>query len=77
MGSASAKAGPAVVELHVSGTADRCTSEPEMVDGFRDDDGCPDEDQDKDGIPDRHDKCPLQSEDFAGATEGCPDPTKP
>ncbi|NLE00983.1 MAG: hypothetical protein GX640_14040, partial [Fibrobacter sp.] len=31
---------------------DRCPKEPEDIDGFEDDDGCPDLDNDKDGIPD-------------------------
>jgi hypothetical protein len=61
------------VDLHLSSARDVCTTEPELVDGFKDDDGCPDEDQDKDGIPDRFDKCPLVAEDFAGMAEGCPD----
>ena len=61
-----------VVELQLASARDVCTAEPEMVDGFKDSDGCPDEDHDKDGVPDRFDKCPLQSEDFAGMVEGCP-----
>ncbi len=35
---------------------------------------CPDEDTDHDGIDDRYDRCPLEAEDFAGLTEGCPEP---
>jgi hypothetical protein len=50
-----------------------CTTEPDSVDGFRDSDGCPDEDSDNDGVPNRMDKCPLASEDFAGAADGCPE----
>jgi hypothetical protein len=50
-----------------------CATEPDSVDGFRDNDGCPDEDSDNDGIPNRLDKCPLVSEDFAGASDGCPE----
>ncbi|HEY3822660.1 MAG TPA: thrombospondin type 3 repeat-containing protein [Polyangiaceae bacterium] len=61
------------VDLHLSTTHDVCTTDPEIVDGFKDDDGCPDEDQDKDGIPDRFDKCPLAPEDSAGAADGCPE----
>ncbi|MGD0524655.1 MAG: thrombospondin type 3 repeat-containing protein [Polyangiaceae bacterium] len=64
--------GPAV-DLQLSTAHDVCTSEPELVDGFKDNDGCPDEDQDKDGIPDRFDRCPLVAEDFAGAADGCPE----
>ena len=51
---------------------DKCPYEPEDKDGFRDDDGCPDEDSDKDGIDNRHDQCPMQAEDFSGLSEGCP-----
>jgi OOP family OmpA-OmpF porin len=71
-------AGPAApsapaVDLHLSTAHDVCTSEPELVDGFKDNDGCPDEDQDKDGIPDRFDKCPLVPEDYVGPADGCPE----
>jgi hypothetical protein len=62
----------AAVDLHL-GYHDVCKDAPDLVDGFRDDDGCPDEDQDKDGIPNRLDKCPLVPEDFAGLTDGCPE----
>jgi OOP family OmpA-OmpF porin len=67
--------GPAapVTPLHLVSPRDACMAEPEAVDGFRDDDGCPDEDSDKDGVPNRYDKCPLQTEDFAGMRDGCPD----
>jgi hypothetical protein len=61
------------VDLHLSTAHDVCTSEPELVDGFDDADGCPDEDQDKDGVPDRFDKCKLVPEDYIGATDGCPE----
>jgi OmpA-OmpF porin, OOP family len=61
------------VDLHLSSAHDACTDEPDLVDGFKDTDGCPDEDQDKDGIPDRFDKCPREAEDFAGAADGCPE----
>jgi hypothetical protein len=64
---------PPSVDLHLSSDKDVCKDAPDLVDGFRDDDGCPDEDQDKDGIPDRLDQCPLVPEDFAGLTDGCPD----
>jgi hypothetical protein len=62
-----------VVDLHVAGAKDVCTSEPDLVDGFKDSDGCNDEDQDKDGVPDRFDKCPMVPEDFVGLTDGCPE----
>lgn len=62
-----------VVDLHIAGARDVCTSDPDLVDGFKDTDGCSDEDQDKDGIPDRLDKCPMVPEDFVGLTDGCPE----
>jgi hypothetical protein len=65
-------AAPPALRLDLAGARDVCTSEPDMVDGFKDDDGCPDEDTDKDGVDDRYDHCPQQSEDFLGATDGCP-----
>src|SRR5262249_22834711 len=44
-------------------------------DGFQDDDGCPDNDNDNDGIPDKTDKCPNEPEDKDGFQDldGCPD----
>jgi outer membrane protein OmpA-like peptidoglycan-associated protein len=50
---------------------DKCSLEAEDKDGFEDEDGCPDPDNDKDGIPDSNDKCPTE----AGVAEndGCPD----
>lgn len=59
--------------LRLSAPKDICQTEPDVVDGFRDSDACPDEDADADGIPNRYDKCPLVSEDFAGTTDGCPE----
>jgi outer membrane protein OmpA-like peptidoglycan-associated protein len=55
---------------------DRCPRDPEDIDGFEDDDGCPDPDNDKDGIPDLKDKCPNEAEDKDGFEDedGCPDP---
>jgi outer membrane protein OmpA-like peptidoglycan-associated protein len=54
---------------------DQCPDVPEDVDGFMDDDGCPDLDNDKDGIPDSLDKCPNKPEDKDGYQDqdGCPD----
>ena len=37
---------------------DMCLLEPENVNGFQDDDGCPDADEDGDGIADEVDNCP-------------------
>jgi outer membrane protein OmpA-like peptidoglycan-associated protein len=54
---------------------DQCPDVPEDVDGFQDDDGCPDYDNDNDGIPDSLDKCPNKAEDKDGFQDedGCPD----
>ena len=54
---------------------DRCPNVAEDVDGFEDDDGCPDYDNDRDGIPDSLDKCPNKPEDKDGFQDddGCPD----
>ncbi|NLL13926.1 MAG: OmpA family protein [Fibrobacter sp.] len=54
---------------------DRCPQDPEDIDGFQDDDGCPDPDNDNDGIPDLKDKCPNDPEDKDGFEDedGCPD----
>lgn len=43
---------------------DACPDMPEDVDGFQDDDGCPDEDNDGDGVPDSRDAAPNLPEDF-------------
>ncbi len=45
---------------------DRCPDAPEDIDGYQDDDGCPDLDNDGDGIPDRLDLAPNLPEDFDG-----------
>jgi OmpA-OmpF porin, OOP family len=54
---------------------DKCSSIAEDIDGFQDDDGCPDFDNDNDGIYDAQDKCPNEPEDFDGFEDkdGCPD----
>ena len=46
------------------------------MDGFEDSDGCPDPDNDKDGIPDSKDRCINQPETLNGNKDddGCPDP---
>ncbi|HEX4456409.1 MAG TPA: OmpA family protein, partial [Polyangia bacterium] len=43
---------------------------------FEDEDGCPDPDNDRDGILDRDDQCPNEPEDKDGFEDedGCPDP---
>ena len=55
---------------------DRCPKVAEDMDGFQDEDGCPDTDNDEDGIPDAYDRCPNESEDYDGFEDedGCPDP---
>ncbi len=54
---------------------DECPTEIEDVDGFQDDDGCPDPDNDGDRIADVDDKCPLEAEVINGVddADGCPD----
>ena len=56
---------------------DQCPDQPETVNGYKDDDGCPDTvpDTDGDGIDDLHDKCPTEAEDKDGFEDqdGCPD----
>ncbi|HEY4107087.1 MAG TPA: OmpA family protein, partial [Polyangiaceae bacterium] len=44
--------------------------------GYQDEDGCPEPDNDGDGIPDVSDKCPNEPEDKDGFEDqdGCPDP---
>jgi hypothetical protein len=45
------------------------------MDGVKDEDGCPDLDNDQDGVPDAQDKCPTQPETLNGFKDddGCPD----
>ncbi|MGE6761436.1 Ig-like domain-containing protein [Corallococcus interemptor] len=52
-----------------------CTLGPEDFDGFQDDDGCLDPDDDRDGIPDVSDTCPTEPETVNGYRDddGCPD----
>ena len=54
---------------------DTCPTEPEDVDGFRDDDGCPDPDDDDDGVLDAADACPTDPEDIDAFADddGCPE----
>lgn len=55
---------------------DACREAPEDLDGFEDDDGCPDPDDDDDSVPDATDECPRAPEDLDGFEDedGCPDP---
>lgn len=54
----------------ITDDVDQCINRPEDMDGFEDEDGCPD-DNDKDGIPDDDDACPNDPgpEEY----DGCPD----
>ncbi len=55
---------------------DRCIDQPEDIDNFEDQDGCPDPDNDRDSFPDGTDRCPNEAEDIDSFqdTDGCPDP---
>jgi len=56
---------------------DLCPEElKEDLDGFEDEDGCPDWDNDDDGVPDDSDQCPGEREDEDGHEDddGCIDP---
>ena len=59
--------------------SDRGPAEAETVNGFDDDDGCPDEapidDTDGDGFKDDIDRCPYDAEDLDGFqdSDGCPE----
>ena len=75
-----APAGPAPSPTDLDGdgrpdAADQCPEDPEDMDGFEDEDGCPDADNDSDGRPDAVDQCPLDPEDVDGFEDedGCPD----
>jgi OmpA-OmpF porin, OOP family len=59
----------------IVGSADLCPTSAEDVDGFEDEDGCPDLDNDGDVIADDADKCPNDAEDNDGFEDldGCPD----
>ncbi len=54
---------------------DRCPLAAEDLDGYQDDDGCPDPDNDEDGIPDDRDLAPDYPEDLDGFQDedGLPD----
>ncbi len=54
---------------------DKCPDDPEDIDGFEDDDGCPELDNDQDGINDNLDRCPNEPEDKDGFedADGCPE----
>ena len=55
--------------------SDPCAGQVEDFDGFEDDDGCLDADNDEDGIEDERDDCPNEPEDYDGFEDedGCQD----
>jgi outer membrane protein OmpA-like peptidoglycan-associated protein len=55
---------------------DQCPDDPEDIDGFQDEDGCPDPDNDADGVLDVNDGAPMDPEDIDGFQDedGVPDP---
>jgi uncharacterized repeat protein (TIGR01451 family) len=70
---------PVVLDIDGDGGSDgkdQCPDQPEDKDGFQDEDGCADPDNDQDGVVDTADKCPLQPEDKDGFQDedGCADP---
>ena len=56
-------------------TQDKCSTEPEDADGFQDQDGCPELDNDQDGLADALDLCPNDAEDLDKVVDkdGCPE----
>lgn len=50
---------------------DACPDVAEDIDGFKDNDGCPDPDNDGDGVPDEGDKCPDTAADTEVDGDGC------
>lgn len=56
-------------------SVDQCIGLAEDFDGFQDNDGCP-EDNDNDSVPEEEDRCPFVDEDEDGFQDddGCPDP---
>jgi hypothetical protein len=65
----------AVAAGSASDPNDQCPNDPEDMDGFEDDDGCRDPDNDGDRIVDADDKCPNEPETFNDYEDddGCPD----
>ncbi|HEU4536438.1 MAG TPA: OmpA family protein, partial [Polyangiaceae bacterium] len=53
---------------------DKCPADPEDTDGFEDEDGCLDPDNDGDGVPDAEDECVDQP--GPRARGGCPEPDR-
>lgn len=63
----------------VDDDVDQCRELAEDLDGFQDEDGCPEGDNDEDGVFDDEDRCPTQKEDEDGIEDedGGPDPDPP
>jgi hypothetical protein len=59
----------------VPDASDACPNAAEDVDRFEDEDGCPDLDDDHDGVLDADDRCPTEPETINGRddVDGCPD----
>src|SRR3972149_2420634 len=63
----------------IADVVDECINQAETVNGFEDEDGCPDvipvQDTDNDGIANDSDECPTQAETVNGFEDldGCPD----
>ena len=59
----------------IADSVDECPAEAEDMDGFEDENGCPDPDNDGDTIPDATDGCPDEAEDPDDFQDddGCPD----
>tara|TARA_Y100001934_G_scaffold139078_1_gene167818 strand:+ start:519 stop:1712 length:1194 start_codon:yes stop_codon:yes gene_type:complete len=53
---------------------DQCPDEPEDLDGFEDENGCPDPDNDGDTVLDINDDCPMIPGD--ALNQGCPNPDR-
>ena len=60
----------------IRNSADECPDTAEDVDGFQDQDGCPEPDNDHDNIPDQQDRCPNEAENRNDVDDedGCPEP---
>ena len=60
----------------IQNNQDQCPNVPEDLDGFQDEDGCPEDDNDNDGYKDPVDSCPMEPEDFDNFEDedGCPEP---
>ena len=62
----------------ISDDKDRCPTNAEDIDGFEDEDGCPELDNDTDGVPDLKDACPNTKgqahPDYR--RNGCPNPDR-